>query len=88
MTPFELLTLSAASWYIAYALTATHGPFNVFLWIREHIPLGGLTSCIICLAPWVAAALYLLHIDALTNVLAIAGVALWAHSYSNWRMKL
>lgn len=37
MTLLELLTLSAASWYIAFAVTSTSGPFHVFEWIRGHI---------------------------------------------------
>lgn len=91
MTPFDLLKLSAASWYLAYIVTSSAGPFDVFVWVREHLPLGGLTSCIICLMVWCAVFLYIftiLQITPVVDVLAIAGLALWAHSWTNWRMKL
>ena len=35
MTLLELLILAAASWYIAFAVTSTSGPFHVFEWVRE-----------------------------------------------------
>lgn len=37
MTPFDLLIQALACWYVAYALTSTHGPGGVFLWIRENV---------------------------------------------------
>lgn len=84
MTLLELVTLSAASWYIAFAVTSTSGPFHVFEWVREHLPLGGLTTCIICLMIWVALILRLIGSNVVTDALAIAGLALWIHAYSNW----
>lgn len=88
MTPIELLTYAAASWYVAYAVVNTSGPFKVFEWLRAHLSLGGLTTCIICLAVWVALILRLIGANPVTDVLAVAGVALWIHSYSGWRMNL
>lgn len=35
MTAFEWLRLAAAAWYLAYAITSTHGPFGVFEKLRE-----------------------------------------------------
>lgn len=35
MTPFEMLKLVAAAWYIAYAVTSTAGPFGVFERVRD-----------------------------------------------------
>jgi hypothetical protein len=84
MTPFDLLKLSAATWAICYMVTKTSGPFNVFEWIREHLPLGGLTACIICLSIWVSLALLLIGANIVTDAFAVAGVALWAHAYSSW----
>lgn len=80
----ELLTLSAASWYIAFAVTSTSGPFHAFEWIREHLKLGGLTTCIICLSIWIALILRLIGSNVVTDAFAIAGVALWIHAYSSW----
>lgn len=88
MTPFELLKLSAATWAISYMITHTHGPFGVFASIREYLPLGGLTSCIVCLSIWVVIGLKLLNVEAVTDAFAVAGVALLAHSYSGWRINI
>lgn len=35
MTPFELITLAAAAWYVAYILTNLPGPFGSFARARE-----------------------------------------------------
>lgn len=88
MTPFQLVTFAAATWYLAYAVTQTHGPFGVFEWLRAHIPLGGLMVCIICLSVWVALVLRLIGSNPITDALAIAGIALWAHSYFGWRINM
>jgi len=84
MSPFDLIRLAAATWYIAYAVSNTAGPFSVFVWIREHLPLGGLTACIICLSVWVAWALLAVGANFIVDGFAVAGVALWIHAYSNW----
>lgn len=36
----DLLIIALATWYVAYAVTSTHGPGGVFEWIREHVPHG------------------------------------------------
>ena len=35
MTLLELLTLAASSWYVAFVVTSTAGPFHVFEWMRN-----------------------------------------------------
>lgn len=35
MTPFDLLKLAAATWYLSYALVSTHGVFGMFDKLRE-----------------------------------------------------
>lgn len=42
MTPFDLLKIILGTWYIAHAVTATHGPGGVFDWVREKLPHGRL----------------------------------------------
>jgi hypothetical protein len=87
----DLLILSTATFYAAYVLTsdAISGPFHVFALIREHLPLGGLTSCIYCASPWLAALLYVLWLTParpLVEALAIAGAGLMLGSFSGaWR---
>ena len=89
MTPLDLLLLSVATFYSAYALTTLAGPFHVFTTIREHLPLGGLTECIYCASPWLAALLYLIWLTParpLVEVLALAGAGLMLGSFSGaWR---
>lgn len=85
MTPFRLAEIALSCWYIAFALSTTHGPFHLFEWIRAHLPLGGLTSCIICLAPWTALALWLLPDGVIIWAFAAGGLALLAHSFSGWK---
>lgn len=84
MSALELVTLAAASWYVAYVVTSTYGPFGIFGLIRAYLPLGGLTTCIICLSIWVALILRLIGANVITDALAIAGLALWVHRYSGW----
>lgn len=84
MTPFELLTLSAACWYVAYIVTSLDGPFDVFKLFRSYFPLGGLTSCIICFSVWVAIVLRVIGANIIIDALAIAGIALWIHRYTGW----
>lgn len=36
----DLLLIALATWYVAYAVTSTHGPFNVFELIRDTLPHG------------------------------------------------
>lgn len=86
MTPFDLLRLILATWWIAYALSNTDGLFKSFKWTREHMPLGGLTACIICLAPWFALILILLNVEIVLNVFAVAGGAVLLHGYTGWRV--
>ena len=40
MPPFEFIKLMLGVWYIAYAVTATHGPRGIFEWMREKLPHG------------------------------------------------
>jgi len=83
------LKLTLATFYIAYAVANTHGPFHVFAGIRERWPLGGLTSCLVCLSPWVAALLAVLFAvgaGIVVDVLAVSGAAvlLWRYTGGNY----
>lgn len=85
MTLIDLIALAAACWYIAYVVSTSEGPFAVFKRLRALLPLGGLTACIICLAFWVAQLLALVTGHTFIEGLAIAGTALWLHSFFGWR---
>lgn len=90
MNLLQLVTACAATWYIAYAVTKTHGPFGVFVWLRDHMPLGGLTTCIVCLTLWVALIISWIMIGYVDIIqcAAIAGGALWLHGYTGWRIDI
>ncbi len=60
MTPLDFLLIALSSFYVAYAVANTHGPFRVFETLRARVPLGGLTACLVCLSPWAAALFYFL----------------------------
>jgi hypothetical protein len=114
LTPLDLLILSAATWYISFALTNTDGPGGVFARAREwhggawhgrgkHPMLRidtdtkrtpvmvdgyGLLDCIVCLSLWIALLLALLTGHTVLDGIAIAGVSLWVHGFTGWRIKL
>lgn len=87
MTPFRLAEIALATWAIAYMISNTSGPFHVFEWLRHYLPLGGLTSCIICLSPWIALLLWLVPDGIIVWAFAAAGLALLAHSFSGWKFQ-
>lgn len=84
MSLSDLIVLSLATLYLAYALTKTHGAGGLFAWVREHLPLGGLTSCIVCAAFWIGMAFYglwLTPLQPIVYVFAAAGGAVVIGNY-------
>lgn len=81
----DLLIVTFASWYLAYAVTSTHGPFAVFERIRKVTTLGGLLTCPVCLSVWVALILLLLPMGVVTQAFGVAGAAMILHGWSGWR---
>lgn len=80
----DLLTLAAATYYLTYALVKSKGAFGMFAWLREHLPLGGLTTCFVCAAFWIGAAFYLLWLTPARVVVypfALAGLAVMVSGY-------
>lgn len=69
-----------AALYLAYVLTSTHGPYDLFRSARETIPHGGLLTCFFCLVFWVALALRVLP-RAWVDTLAVAGGASALYKY-------
>lgn len=85
MQPLDLLILALATFYAAYAISSTHGPFGIFERLRTALPLGGLTACLVCLSVWLAAAFYLLLSTPLypvVGVLAVAGASVFVYRYT------
>lgn len=86
MTLLELLILALFSWYVAYVLVKTSGPFKLFERLRAVTTFGGLLECVYCLVVWVAIAGYLLfYLTPLTPIVyigAISGAAMLAHRYT------
>lgn len=114
MTLFELFYYAAASWYLAYAVTKTDGPFGVFVhgrdwregrWhgrvrviVENHDAItyeasyetatarSGLLDCQVCLSFWVALMVVIIGRNIITDALAVAGLSLWIHSFTHWRI--
>lgn len=86
MTPLYLLGACLVCWRVAYALTKESCPFKVCAWIRQHFPLGGLTTCFQCASFWTAgAALLPLQLDPVAFVFwtfAISGGAIMLGAYT------
>ncbi len=85
LQPLDLLVLALATLYLSYALTKTHGPFGMFETIRLKLPLGGLTTCLVCAAPWISGGMYLLlltPLKPLVYILSAAGLAVFAAYYA------
>lgn len=89
LNPLDMLLLVSAVVYVAYAISSTHGPFHLFQRLRQTFPLGGVTTCIVCLMPWVSVLLLLLYTVAwgqmIVTVLALSGTALMLVAYTGVR---
>jgi len=84
MSVLDLLILALATLYAAYALVKTHGPFGVFVALRNRLPLGGLTTCMTCAAFWLALlfwALWQTPAQPVVTVFAAAGGAVFLAQY-------
>lgn len=85
MQPLDLLIISLATFYCAYAISSTDGPLHVFEWLRTHIGLGGLTKCLVCLSPWLAALFYVVQQTPaawIVSIFAIAGASVLVWRYT------
>ena len=81
----DLVIIALATWYVAYAVTSTHGPGGVFDWLRSHVKHGGLLGCPVCLALWAALVLLIVPMGIVTQALAVAGAAMLLHGIAGWR---
>lgn len=75
MDGLSLLALALATGYWSYAISQTRGAFGIFEWTRQHLPLGGLTTCPICLSFWLALVLWLLIQTPLAPLVTISAAA-------------
>jgi len=72
---YDLIILALATGYWAHAISKTHGAFGMFEWTRKHLPLGGLTTCPVCLSFWIAIAFWLLIPTPLYPIVTISAAA-------------
>lgn len=70
-----------AALYLAYVLTHTHGPYDVFKMARETLPHGGLLTCFFCLVFWAALTLHILP-RFIVDALMVAGGASALYKYT------
>lgn len=84
LSPLDALALGLATFYVALSVGRTHGPFSIFITIRERWPLGGLMTCPICLSIYAAVVLYaaLLIAPPVVYVFAAAGGAAFLYRYT------
>lgn len=81
----DLLILACATWRLAYFVARESGPFGSAKFIRERLPLGGLTTCIKCASFWTALLMLVLYVSPLrviVLVFAVSGAALMIASYT------
>lgn len=101
MQSFDLIYYAAAAWYLAYVLTKSSGPFGIIEKLREWRDgswhgrirtetdsISGLFDCIICTMFWAAVVFRLVGHNVVTDAFAIAGAALWIHSFTGWRLNV
>lgn len=84
LSPFDWLVIALGAWYVAYMMTSTYGPFDLFIRIRRRISLGGLTQCIVCLVVWAAAVLLVLYATSLRPVVIAFSLAGGALMLASW----
>ena len=79
MSLLEAVGVGVATYYVALAITRTHGLFGMFEWARLHLPHGGLLECHVCLSLWLAIVFYVLMMVAppVVWIVAAAGLSVW-----------
>lgn len=87
MNWLDYLIIILAVLYSAEVIATKCGPFNVFSNLRARVPLGGMTSCVWCLWPWLGGAFYGLYYlcAPIVVIFAIAGGVAALHSYTGVR---
>lgn len=84
MIGLDLVALTFATFYLAFALVHLDLPFNVMKRFRENVTtIGGMLLCFWCCSWWVALILFLIQyrtVDLIT-VSAIAGAASFGYKY-------
>lgn len=83
-TWLDLAAMGFAVLYIAQIVTALDGPDGIFLRWRNRKALGGLTTCIWCTSPYVAAVIFCAYwfVPGLVWPFSLAGLALALRTYT------
>ena len=82
MTPLDLIALALATFYLAYVISSTHGPWHLFVWSRARLPF---LACLYCVSMWAGVLFYLLlAISAgwIVYMFAAAGASAFLYRYS------
>jgi hypothetical protein len=87
MNWLDYLIIILAVLYSAEVIATKGGPFNVFSNLRTRAPLGGLTSCVWCLWPWLSVVFCCIYYlcAPVVVVFAVAGGAAVLRSYTGVR---
>ena len=84
----DILYIALATYSVAYMVTQTAGPFDLFASLREitPTPLKRLLTCYYCLVVWVALCFILIYPSeighALTILFAVTGAAYIIHRFA------
>jgi hypothetical protein len=83
-TWLDLAAMALAVLYLAHVVTALAGPWDLFQRWRNRKVLDGLTTCVWCITPYVAAATLCAYwfVPGLVWPFAIAGLALCLRTYT------
>jgi hypothetical protein len=81
MTIDTFLIFALATFYPAFVITSSAGPFNLFANARAKLPHGGLLTCLVCLSFWTALALWFLPADIRYPLAAASGAVLAYYAF-------
>lgn len=84
MQPIDLLLITLAGWRLAFMVSSEHGPFGIFDTLRARLPLGGLTTCVLCLSVWTAAGCLFLWYTPLAPIVTVLALSAGGLMLAHW----
>ena len=92
LDPISILVMSAATWRVTNMLIWETGPWMIFTKLREKTgilhdedghpimwPVGNVLKCFYCTSIWVAIVMVLIVPATVQVILAVSGLAIFAH---------
>ena len=85
MSFLDFVVLALATFYLAYVVTVTSGPFSIFYKLRQLAGQSRIFTCIYCFSVWAGAFWYVLYLTPLrvgVYPFALAGAVALAYRYT------